>query len=72
VRYPCRKQGFSVEQVAVSAYVGSSTNLEDLKDPGRDVMQGLETQAGFGIKPLVAFLFDVKIGIRSGVRLWWE
>ena len=29
-----RKHGFSADQAPVSAYVGSSKNLKDLKDPG--------------------------------------
>jgi len=32
---PERKHGFSTEQFPVSAYVGSSKNLKDLKDPRR-------------------------------------
>eukprot|EP00290_Baffinella_frigidus_P019302 CAMPEP_0180219618 /NCGR_PEP_ID=MMETSP0987-20121128/18596_1 /TAXON_ID=697907 /ORGANISM="non described non described, Strain CCMP2293" /LENGTH=56 /DNA_ID=CAMNT_0022180297 /DNA_START=78 /DNA_END=248 /DNA_ORIENTATION=+ len=31
-RFRSRAHGFSAEQVAVSAYVGSSKNLEGLKD----------------------------------------
>ena len=35
-----RKHGLSTEQVPVSAYVGSSKNLKDLKDQGTSLSLG--------------------------------